>query len=178
MKISFADIFTKAIDVKKGPALWEEAKALIPGGNQLLSKRSERFLPGFWPAYYQKAKGAEVWDMDGNRFYDFAAMGVGSCVLGYADKDVNNKVHQAVKLGSMSSLNSYEEILLAKELIRLHPWSGMCRFARSGGEACAIAIRIARAHTNRPNIAFCGYHGWHDWYISSNLASRTNLDNQ
>ena len=67
---------------KTGQKLWEEAKQIIPGGNQLLSKRSEMFLPGMWPSYYKKAKGCEVWDLDGNKFYDFAQMGVGSCVLG------------------------------------------------------------------------------------------------
>ena len=60
---------------------------MIPGGNQLLSKRSERFLPGLWPSYYSKAKGCEIWGIDGKHYYDFAQMGVGSCILGYADDD-------------------------------------------------------------------------------------------
>lgn len=161
-----------------GPDLWKRACAIIPGGGQLLSKRSERFLPGLWPAYYSKAKGCEVWDLDGNHFYDFAQMGVGSCALGYADDDVNAAVDRAVRDGSMCTLNCPEEVELAERMIALHPWADMVRFARTGGEACAIAVRIARAASGRAKIAFCGYHGWHDWYLSANLGNTSNLDGQ
>lgn len=161
-----------------GRELWNKACEIIPGGNQLLSKKVERFLPGYWPAYYQAAKGCEVWDMDGNHYYDFAQMGVGSCVLGYADDDVNRAVKASIDNGSMCTLNSYEEVALAEKLIELHPWSEMARFARSGGEACAIAIRIARAATGKSKIAFCGYHGWSDWYLAANISDSTNLDDQ
>ena len=159
-----------------GINLWTKAKKIIPGGNQLLSKRAERFLPGLWPAYYTTAKGCEVWDMDNNHYYDFAQMGVGSCILGYADEDVNKAVKSAIDSGSMCTLNSYEEVQLAEKLISLHPWSEMARFSRTGGEACSIAIRIARAASGKDKIAFCGYHGWHDWYISSNIGDSTNLN--
>ena len=162
----------------KGLQLWEKAKTVIPGGNQLLSKRSEKFLPGQWPAYYSKAKGCEVWDLDGKHYYDFAQMGVGSCVLGYADDDVNAAVIEAIQKGSMCSLNCHEEMELAERLIGLHPWAEMARFARTGGEACAIAVRIARAATEKSKVAFCGYHGWHDWYLSANLGDTSNLDGQ
>lgn len=161
-----------------GQELWKRARTVIPGGNQLLSKRSERFLPGMWPAYYSKAKGCEVWDLDGRHFYDFAAMGVGSCTLGYADDDINAAVIEAICKGSMCSLNCHEEIDLAEKLIELHPWAGMVRFARTGGEACAIAVRIGRAATKKSKIAFCGYHGWHDWYISANIGNSSHLDEQ
>lgn len=161
-----------------GTKLWEKAKTIIPGGNQLLSKRSERFLPGLWPAYYTKAKGCEVWGLDGAHYYDFAQMGVGSCILGYADEDVNAAVINAISNGSMCTLNSYEEVELAERLLSLHPWADMARFARTGGEACAIAIRIGRAATGRSKVAFCGYHGWHDWYLAANLGDSTNLDGQ
>ena len=162
----------------KGPSLWQKAKAIIPGGNQLLSKRAEKFLPGFWPAYYSKAKGCEVWDLDNNHYYDFAQMGVGSCILGYADEDVNAAVIEAIQDGSMCSLNCHEEVALAERLIGLHPWADMVRFARTGGEACAIAVRIARAVSGKNRVAFCGYHGWHDWYLSANLGDASNLDGQ
>ena len=162
----------------KGQELWQKAKKIIPGGNQLLSKRCERFLPGLWPAYYKKAKGCEVWDLDGNHYYDFAQMGVGACVLGYADDDVDRQVMEAIKNGSMCTLNCPEEVELAEKLIQLHPWAEMVRFARTGGEACAIAIRIARAASGKTKVAFCGYHGWHDWYLSANIAESSNLDGQ
>ena len=161
-----------------GQKLWEKAKTIIPGGNQLLSKRSEMFLPKMWPSYYEKAKGCQVWDLDGNVFYDFAQMGVGSCILGYADPDVNQAVIEAISKSSMATLNCYEEVELAELLIALHPWAEMARFSRSGGEACSIAIRIARAASGKDKVAFCGYHGWHDWYLSSNLSSNSNLDGQ
>lgn len=161
-----------------GPLLWEKAKKIIPGGGQLLSKRMERFLPGLWPTYYAKAKGCEVWDLDGNHYYDFAQMGVGACVLGYADDEVDEAVIKAIQNGSMCTLNCAEEVQLAEKLISLHYWAEMVRFARTGGEACAIAVRIARAASGKSKIAFCGYHGWHDWYLAANLGDSSNLDGQ
>ncbi len=166
------------VRINKGEKLLRKAKGLIPGGNQLLSKRSERFLPTLWPSYYKKAKGCSIWDLDNRRFFDFAGMGVTSCVLGYSDPDVNKGIMNALKKGSMSTLNCTEEIELAERLIQIHPWAEMSRFARSGGEACSIAIRIARSFTKKQLILFCGYHGWHDWYLSSNLSNKKNLDGQ
>lgn len=164
--------------MNSGIELWNRAKMIIPGGNQIFSKRSERFLPEFWPSYYSKAKGCEIWDLDGNHYYDFAGMGVGTCILGYADEDINNAVINTIKNGQMATLNVEEEVLLAEKLIDLHPWSEMARFARTGGEATAIAVRIARAFSGKDRIAFCGYHGWADWYLSSNLADLKSLDGQ
>lgn len=158
-----------------GQKLWQKAKKLIPGGNQLLSKRAEMFLPDQWPAYYSCAKGAYVWDLDGKKYLDMSIMGVGSCILGYADEDVNKAVKKAVDNGSMSTLNAPEEVELAELLVRIHPWADMVRYARTGGEAMAIAERIARAHTGKDVIAFCGYHGWHDWYLATNLARKDGL---
>ncbi len=167
-----------AATLNSGVLLWNKAKQLIPGGNQLLSKRAEMFLPDFWPAYYQKAKGVEVWDLDNNHYYDMSIMGIGSCVLGYANDEVNRAVQEAIEAGSMCTLNCYEEVALAEKLIALHPWSQMTRFARTGGEACSIAIRVARAASGKDKVAFCGYHGWSDWYLSANLADAKHLDHQ
>lgn len=163
----------------KSQELYEKAKRIIPTGTELLSKRPEMFLPDLWPSYYKKAEGCRVWDLDDKEYIDFAQMGVGSCTLGYADADVNEAVLEAVKNGSMCTLNSYEEVELAERLIALHqPWAERARFARSGGEACAIAVRIARAKTRKNRVAFCGYHGWSDWYISANIGDETRLDEQ
>jgi len=162
----------------EGIKLWNRAKRLIPGGTQLLSKRSEIFLPEHWPSYYKKAKGVGIWDLDDNHYIDMSIMGVGTCILGYADDDVNDAVKTAVDMGSMSTLNCPEEVELAELLLKLHPWADMVRYAKTGGEAMAIAVRIARACSKKDKIAFCGYHGWHDWYLSSNLADDTNLDGQ
>lgn len=164
------------MNLKTGISLWNKAKKLIPGGTQLLSKQSEMFLPDNWPSYFKKAKGVEIFDLDGNSFIDMSVMSVGACTLGYADKDVDEAVKNVINEGSISTLNCPEEVELAELLIKLHPWSESVRYARTGGEAMAIAVRIARASVKKDQIAFCGYHGWHDWYLSSNLATDKNLD--
>jgi glutamate-1-semialdehyde 2,1-aminomutase len=154
----------------KGQALWQKAKSRIPGGNMLLSKRAEMFLPDQWPAYFSKAKGCTVWDLDGVSYTDVSIMGIGTNTLGYGHPKVDEAVQKVVRDGNMSTFNCPEEVYLAERLCDLHPWAEMARFARSGGEANAIAIRIARAATGREAVAFCGYHGWHDWYLSANLS--------
>ena len=160
----------------KGQNLYKFAKSIIPGGTQLLSKRPEMFLPEIWPAYYSKAKGCKIWDLDNNEFMDMSYMGIGACILGYADEDVDQAVIKVIKEGTMSTLNSPEEVELAKLLIELHPWAQMARYARTGGEAMAIAVRIARAKSKKDLILFCGYHGWHDWYLAANIANDKALD--
>lgn len=159
----------------KGQELYKKAKTLIPGGTMLLSKRPEMFLPEHWPSYFSKAKGCYVWDLDGKRYTDTSIMGIGTNILGYGNDEVDAVVLETVKNGNMSTLNCPEEVWLAEKLISLHPWAEMVRFARSGGEANAIAIRIARAASGRDKIAVCGYHGWHDWYLSANLGSEESL---
>lgn len=159
-----------------GQKLWKRAKQIIPGGNMLLSKRAEMFLPDQWPAYYSKARGCSVWDLDGNEFIDMSIMGIGTNILGYANPEVDEAVEFAVTSGNMSTFNCPEEVTLAEKLIEMHPWAEMVRFARTGGEANAIAIRIARAASGKDNVAICGYHGWHDWYLSANLSSDESLD--
>ncbi|GAB5522333.1 MAG: hypothetical protein Roseis2KO_02050 [Roseivirga sp.] len=154
-----------------GQKLWKRAKSLIPGGNMLLSKRSEMFLPDGWPSYFSKAKGCEVWDMDNNHFIDMSIMGIGTNTLGYGNDEVDEAVRAVVNTGNMSTLNCPEEVYLGEKLIEMHPWADMVRYARTGGEANAIALRIARAATGKDKVAFCGYHGWHDWYLSTNLSS-------
>lgn len=159
-----------------GQDLYRKAKTRIPGGAQLLSKRPEMFLPENWPAYYSRAKGSQVWDLDGNVYHDMSYNGIAACILGAADPDVEEAVIAAVRAGSMSTLNPPEEVELAELLCELHPWAEMVRYARCGGEAMAVAVRIARAHTGRDRVAFCGYHGWHDWYLAANLAEDHALD--
>ncbi len=163
---------------KTGSDLYRHAKTRIPGGTQLLSKRPEMFLPENWPAYYSRAKGCQVWDLDDHAYYDMSYNGIAACILGAADPEVEEAVIAAVKAGSMSTLNPPEEVELADLLCELHPWADMVRYARCGGEAMAVAVRIARAHAarGRDRVAFCGYHGWHDWYLAANLAEDHALD--
>jgi len=143
----------------------------------LLSKRSEMYLPEGWPAYFDVTEGCQVWDLDGNRFLDLGFMGVGTNILGYSHPKVDEAVRKVIDKGNLSTLNAPEEVYLAEALIELHPWADMARFARSGGEACAIAVRIGRAASGKDKVAFCGYHGWHDWYLAANLRDEDSLDN-
>ena len=159
-----------------GQKLWKRAKQVIPGGNMLLSKRAEMFLPDQWPAYFSKAKGCKVWDLDGKEYIDMSIMGIGTNTLGYGHPEVDEAVRKTIDAGNMSTLNCPEEVYLAEKLVEMHPWADMVRFARSGGEANAIAIRIARAASGKDKVAICGYHGWHDWYLSANLGDDKNLD--
>ena len=159
-----------------GQKLWRRAKQIIPGGNMLLSKRAEMFLPEQWPAYFSEAKGCTVRDLDGNQYTDMSIMGIGTNILGYGHPEIDSAVHQTVSAGNMSTFNCPEEVYLAEKLIELHPWADMVRLARSGGEANSIAIRIARAASGKDKVAICGYHGWHDWYLSANLSDDASLD--
>lgn len=158
-----------------GQKLWKRAKQVIPGGNMLLSKRAEMFLPDQWPAYFSKAKGCKVWDLDGREYIDMSIMGIGTNILGYGHPEVDEAVRKTIDAGNMSTFNCPEEVHLAERLVELHPWAHMVRFARSGGEANAVAIRIARAASGKDKVAFCGYHGWHDWYLAANLGDEQNL---
>ena len=141
----------------------------------LLSKRPEQFLPDLWPTYFSKAEGCKVWDLDKNLYYDLSLMGVGTNILGYGNQEVDQAVKMAISAGNMSTLNCLRGNEPAERLVELHPWAEMVKFARTGGEANAISIRLARAASGKDIVAFCGYHGWHDWYLSANLSDSENL---
>jgi len=162
--------------IGKGQKLWKRAKVVIPGGNMLLSKRTEMFAPDIWPSYFSKTKDFYVWDLDNKKYADVGMMGVGTNILGYSNNEVDNAVLGVVKNGNLSTLNCPEEVVLAERLVEMHPWSDSVKFTRSGGEANALAIRIARAASGKDNVAFCGYHGWHDWYLSANIKTTKNLE--
>jgi len=159
-----------------GQKLWKRAKTIIPGGNMLLSKRPEMFLPEKWPSYFETATGCRVTDLDGNEYIDMSIMGIGTNILGYGRPEVDAAVADVVRKGNMSTLNCPEEVWLAEALLEINPWADMVRFARTGGEANAIAVRIARAASGKDGVAICGYHGWHDWYLAANLSEKKNLD--
>ena len=154
----------------EGKKLWKRAINVIPGGNGLLSKRPDRYAPDIWPTYFSKAKGISIWDLEGNKYKDMAQMGIGTAILGYADDDVDNEVKKAIDGGINTTLNCPEEVLLAEKLLELNPFAGGVKFSRTGGEAMSMAVRIARAYSGKDKIAFSGYHGWHDWYLATNLS--------
>ena len=159
----------------KGQKLYSKAKQIVAGGNMLLSKRPEMFLPEQWPSYFSKSNGCEVWDLDGKKYIDTLMM-PGTNSLGYNYEEIDEAVKETINSGNMSTLNAPEEVELTERLVELHPWADMARFARSGGEANSVAIRLARAASGKDNVAFCGYHGWHDWYLASNLSDSKGLD--
>jgi glutamate-1-semialdehyde 2,1-aminomutase len=161
----------------KGQDLYKHGKSIIPGGTMLLSKRPEMFLPNLWPSYFSKSKGCKVWDLDGQEYLDFSIMGIGTNTLGYGYDEVDQAVKETIEKGNMSTFNCPEEVYLAEKLIEINPWAHCVKFSRSGGEANAIAIRIARAASGKDKVAICGYHGWHDWYLSTNHNSINGLDN-
>ena len=162
--------------IKNSLAMQKRAKMRIPGGTQLLSKRSEMFAPNHWPGYFSEAKGVHITDLDGNSYLDMSIMGIGANVLGYCDPEIDEAILSCIKKGNSSSLNCSEEIQLADLISDLHPWGSMARYTRSGGESMAMAVRIARAYSGKDRVAFCGYHGWHDWYLAANLNTSEELE--
>ena len=157
--------------IDKGYKIWNEAKKIILGGNMLLSKRPEMHLPEKWPPYYSKASGCFVWDMNNKKYLTYL-LWVGTNILGYSNKIINNAVINKLNKGNISSLNCNEEVQLVKRLILIHPWFDMGKLTRTGGEANAVAMRIARASAKNEKVAICGYHGWHDWYLAANLKNK------
>jgi glutamate-1-semialdehyde 2,1-aminomutase len=165
-------------DIKKDTKkLQKYAHSIIPGLSGLLGKRPEMYLPGGgWPTYYTKSKGLEIWDLKGKKYLDFTMVGIGSCVLGYSDPDINKVAKKVINEGSLTTLNPPEEVELAEFLLNIHKWADQVKYARTGGEMMAVAVRLARAYTNREKILICGYHGWCDWYLAANISSSNKLD--
>mgnify|MGYP000486410169 CR=1 FL=1 len=168
--------FNQRQDSDKGQKLWKRAKAIILGGNSLLSKNPNLFLPNKWPTYFSRSKGCKVWDLNNKQYTDMSLMGVGTNILGYSNKEVDNAVRKVIEKGNLTTLNCPEEVYLAEKLLNMHSCAKKVKFARTGGEANAIAIRIARAASGKKNVAFCGYHGWHDWYLSGKLNKSNDLE--
>jgi len=159
-----------------GEKLWKRALRVIPGGNDFFTKRPSLFLTQGWPTYYEKAKGCHIWDLDGNKYLDMSIMGIGTNSLGYGNESIDEAVIKVVKNSNMSTFNAPEQVYLAEKLIEMHPWFDMAKFARTGGEINAVAIRVARSYSGKDKVVVCGYHGWHDWYLSTNLGNKENLN--
>lgn len=156
--------------VPRSMEMYQRALELIPGGTQLISRRPSRVAYGVSPIYAARAKGARFWDIDGHEYIDWVS-GIAAIILGYADDVVDNAVIEQISHGNCFAINHELEVELAEELVNLIPCAEMVRYAKCGGEACSIAVRIARGATGRDRILFCGYHGWHDWYLAANLDS-------
>jgi glutamate-1-semialdehyde 2,1-aminomutase len=161
----------------EGQKYWRRAQKTIAGGNMLLSKNPNSFSGESWPTYFSKAKGCFIWDLSDKKYVDVSFMGIGTNVLGYGNEIIDNAVIESIKKGNMSTLNAPEEVELAEQIVGLHSWSSKVKFARTGGEAMSMAVRIARVASQKTKIAFCGYHGWHDWYLSSTNKNSNSLAN-
>ena len=147
--------------------LYDRAGRLIPGRTQLVSRRASMFAEGVSPVYADRAKGSRFIDVDGNEYIDWNNC-VSAVILGHADPVVDGAVKEQIDRGSLYSVNSPAEIELAELLVDTIPSAEMVRYCKGGGEACTIAVKIARGTTGRDKILFSGYHGWHDWYQSVN----------
>ncbi|MEZ4731361.1 MAG: aminotransferase class III-fold pyridoxal phosphate-dependent enzyme [Caldilineaceae bacterium] len=155
-------------DVSRSQELYQCAGELIPGWTQLISRRADQFARGVSPIYAQRAKGSRFIDVDENEYIDWVNA-VGAIILGHADEVVDGAVKEQIDRGSLYTLNSPLEIELAEELCATIPSAEMVRYTKGGGEACAVAARIARGTTGRDKLLICGYHGWHDWYQAANF---------
>jgi len=154
-------------DVSRSQELYKRAGELIPGWTQLISRRADQFANGVSPIYAQRAAGSRFIDVDENEYIDWVNA-VGAIILGHADGVVDGAVKEQIDRGSLYTLNSPLEIELAEELCSTISSAQMVRYTKGGGEACAVAARIARGSTGRDKILICGYHGWHDWYQAAN----------
>jgi glutamate-1-semialdehyde aminotransferase len=155
--------------------LYERAKDRIAGRTHLFGRRPELGAFGISPIYSDRQKDGRFWDVDGNEYVDFN-MGAGAVLLGHAYPPVVRAVQEQADRGTGLSVNHPLEIEAAELVGELVPCAEMVRFCKGGGEANLVAVRIARAATGRDKVVFCGYHGWHDWYIAANLASATSLE--
>lgn len=155
-------------DVSASLAAYTKAGRLIPGWTQLISRRADQFANGVSPIYAQRAKGSRFVDIDENEYIDWVNA-VGAIILGHADDVVDGAVKEQIDRGSIYTLNGLLEIELAEELANTIPSAEMVRYTKGGGEACAVAVRIARGTTGRDKVLICGYHGWHDWYQAANF---------
>jgi glutamate-1-semialdehyde 2,1-aminomutase/spore coat polysaccharide biosynthesis protein SpsF len=144
------------------------ARALetIPLASQTFSKSHQQWVRGATPLFMERARGARVWDVDGNPYIDYV-LGLLPIVLGYCDPDVDAAIRTQLDKGIVFPLASTLEAELAERLVRLIPSAEMVRFGKNGSDATTAAVRLARAHTGRDRVLLAGYHGWHDWYIGT-----------
>jgi glutamate-1-semialdehyde-2,1-aminomutase len=154
------------MNLEKSKEYLERAKKVIPSATQTFSKGPTQWVGDVSPHYLKRGDGAWVWDVDGNRYLDYL-MALGPIILGYNNQRVNEAVIQQLQDGAVFSQMHPLEVEVAEMLVDLIPCAEMVRFAKNGSDATTGAVRAARAYTNRERIIYCGYHGWHDWYIGT-----------
>lgn len=161
--------------VRKSLQLYDRAKQLIAGRTHLFGRRAEMQALGVSPIYSERQLAGHFWDVDGHQYVDFN-LGAGAVLLGHAYPSVVRAVADQAERGTGLSINHPLEIETAELMSEIVPCAELVRFCKGGGEAAMVAVRIARAATGRDKVVFCGYHGWHDWYLAANLASESTLE--
>ncbi len=152
-------------DITKSNQFFERAKKLIPSYTQTLAKGPTQYVDGIAPKYLQRGKGSHVWDVDGNEYIDYT-MGVGPLSLGYCYDEVDNAVKKQLEDGITFSLVHPLEVEVAELIHEVVPNAEAVRYSKTGADVTSAAVRVARAFTKRDKVLCCGYHGWHDWYVS------------
>jgi len=147
------------------------ARRVVPGASQTLSKGPGMFVEGAYPAFLERGRGCRVWDVDGHEYVDYI-LGLASITLGYAYPAVSDAVARQLERGSIFSLPHPLEVEVSERLVEIIPCAEMVRFVKTGSEADAAAVRVARAATGRDEILVCGYAGWHDWYAITTPRSK------
>ena len=149
----------------RSEALWERGRRLIPDATQTLSKGALQFVLGVHPIYLQRGEGSHVWDVDGNEYIDYS-QSLGPNILGHNFAPVSDAVIAQLGQGITFTLPHPLEVEVAELITEVVPAAEMVRYAKNGSDATSAAVRLARAVTGRDHIAFCGYHGWEDWYVA------------
>ncbi len=152
-------------DIKESEKLINRADGLIPAFSQTLAKGPTQWVKGVAPNYLVKGKGSRVWDADGNEYIDYN-MGIGPIILGYCNDKVDNAIKEQLENGITFSMMHPLEVILSEKINSVIPNAENVRFSKTGAEVTSAAVRLARAYTKRDKVLCCGYHGWHDWYIS------------
>ncbi|MGB3151356.1 MAG: aminotransferase class III-fold pyridoxal phosphate-dependent enzyme, partial [Maribacter sp.] len=149
---------------KRSSALFSEAKQYIPGGVNSPVRAFKAV--GGEPIFVKEAKGAYLYDEDGNRLIDYIASW-GPLILGHAYEPVINAVVEKAKKGTSFGMPTEIETQLAKLAVSMVPNIDKIRFVNSGTEACMSAVRLARGYTGKDKIIkFAGcYHGHSDSFL-------------
>ncbi len=150
--------------ITESEKLHARAKGLIPAFAHTIAKGPTQYVDGVAPKYLQRAKGARVWDVDGNEYLDYN-MAIGPISLGYGYEPVDDAIRRQLEDGIVFPLIHPLEVEIAELVREVIPNAESVRYAKAGAEVTSAAVRLARAYTGRDKVLCCGYHGWHDWYI-------------